>query len=391
MTRDLRLVSGSLFAWGVGEALFFYFIPLYLAELGADPLQIGGILGLVGAVMLVTHIPAGALADRLGSRRLMIAGWATGLTAAVMMFLAPSLPLFVAGLMLYNFTGFVMAPLNSYITSARGRWSVARALTTTSALFNLGGVVGAPLGGLLGGRLGLRQVYGVTALIFLLSTLMITRVQHYSGNGVPARGSARALLRTPRFLGFVGVIFFTLFALYVNWPLTPNYLEQVHDVPLGMIGVFGSLNSLGMVVLNLTLGRLAPRLGFVLAQVLVAGSALFLWRGTGALWFGMGYFLAGGYRAARNIAVSMVEGMVEPSRLGLAYGVLETASSLVMVLAPPVAGLLFRVDPPLPYPVSLLLIGLALLFTLRLQVGRAATGQRAGASPPSQPDPEVLS
>ena len=81
MTRDLRLVGTSLLCWGVGEGLFFIFLPIYLRQLGADSARIGTVLGLTTAAMAVTLIPAGALADLFGRRRLMIAGWASGIVA----------------------------------------------------------------------------------------------------------------------------------------------------------------------------------------------------------------------------------------------------------------------------------------------------------------------
>ena len=68
INRDLRLIALSLLIWGFGEGMFIYFQPVYLHELGADPVQIGGILGLAALGMLVSHIPAGALADPSGAK-----------------------------------------------------------------------------------------------------------------------------------------------------------------------------------------------------------------------------------------------------------------------------------------------------------------------------------
>src|SRR3990170_5841605 len=136
MTRDLRLLSVSLFLWGVGEGLFFYLQPIYLAQLGADAVQVGIILGLAGAAMTVTHIPAGILADRFGRKTMMIAAWLVGTVASILMFLATTLPLFVAAMVLYFLTSFVMSPLSSYVATARGGWTTGRALTTVSASFN---------------------------------------------------------------------------------------------------------------------------------------------------------------------------------------------------------------------------------------------------------------
>ena len=70
---------------------------------------------------------------------------------------------------MYSFTGFMLAPLSSYVTAVRGSWSVARALTTTNALFALGSIIGPLLGGTLGEKLGLRNIYGIASGLFLIS------------------------------------------------------------------------------------------------------------------------------------------------------------------------------------------------------------------------------
>ena len=64
MSRDLILIIFSLMTWGIGEGMFLFFQAPYLEQLGADPLEIGRILGLVSTAMAVTHLPAGYLSDR---------------------------------------------------------------------------------------------------------------------------------------------------------------------------------------------------------------------------------------------------------------------------------------------------------------------------------------
>ena len=169
MKRDLILIGLSLITWGVGEAMFFIFQPLYLQQLGADPVAIGIIFGAAGIAMTIVHIPAGHLADRLGRKPLLIASWILALLATWVMALAPSLPLFVVGMLLYNLTAFVSSPLSSYITAARGRLSVERALTMVSAFYNAGAILGPWLGGMVGERLGLRTIYFFSGSIFIIS------------------------------------------------------------------------------------------------------------------------------------------------------------------------------------------------------------------------------
>ena len=138
MEPTLIWLGAALFTWGLGESMFLLFQPIYLQQLGADPVQIGIILGAFGAVMTIAHIPAGHLSDRIGRRPMIVASWVIGIIATLLMAVARSLPFFVVGVLLYGFTAFVVSPLDSYTTAARGKWSVARAITYGSLTFNAG-------------------------------------------------------------------------------------------------------------------------------------------------------------------------------------------------------------------------------------------------------------
>jgi len=71
MNPSLLWLAAALFTWGIGEGMFFYFQPIYLAQLGANPVQIGAILGAAGVAMMLAHITAGALTDKIGARPLL--------------------------------------------------------------------------------------------------------------------------------------------------------------------------------------------------------------------------------------------------------------------------------------------------------------------------------
>jgi MFS family permease len=365
MARDLRLIGVSLLCWGMGEGLFIYLLPLYLEQLGADSIQIGIVLGIAALSMTITHIPAGALSDRIGRKRVMFAGWISGLLSAIVMYLAPNLQFFVIGMVLYHLTSFVIAPLNSYITAARGKWSVARALTTTSAMFNLGTIVGAFLGGIIGELLGLRSVFGIATIPIFISTMLALLLKHQPIE-VPIKARRYQAVLSNIVLGrFLGLASIALFGMYLSWPLTPNYLQNVRHVTLREIGTLGSINGLGLVLLNLSIGRLIANRGFVISQLVVGASTLLLWLGTGVPLFALGYFLAGGFRIARSLTVAQAEGLVSRANLGLVYGITETAMGSIYIIAPPVAGLLYRVSPTLPFPVSLGIVGGSLFLTTR--------------------------
>jgi len=76
MNVELILLSLSLFTWGIGEGMFIYFQPIYLQQLGADTMTITSVFSAFGLAMMVTHIPAGYLADRIGRKPLLVASGA---------------------------------------------------------------------------------------------------------------------------------------------------------------------------------------------------------------------------------------------------------------------------------------------------------------------------
>jgi MFS family permease len=363
MTRDLRLVSLSLLIWGFGEGMFIYFQPLYLGELGAVPAQIGGILGLAAFGMLLSHLPAGALADHFGRKSVMTASWAVGAVAAGMMAVARGLPLFTAGLVLYSFTTFVMSPMSSYVTQARGEWTPARALTTVTAGFSAGSILGPVFGGQWAEAFGLRSVYAVATGVFLVSTTLILMIHPQPVEVAKEGGRYQALLGNRRLGGFLLLVFLINFATYIAWPLTPNYLQGVHSVSVSQIGLLGSFTGLGVVVFNLALGRQQARRGLLIGEALVAGAALALWLGRGLGLFAIGYFLFAGYRTSRSLITAAIHGLVAPAELGLAFGANETVAAASLMVAAPVAGLLFAQSPALPYPVGIGLIALATLLS----------------------------
>ena len=77
----------------------------------------------------------------------------------------------------------------------------------------------------------------------------------------------------------------------------------------------------------------------------------------------LGYFLLGGFRAARPMAQAQGRELVHPSQMGLMYGTLETVNATIFIFTPPLAGYLFVIDPFLIYPLAMGLIVLAMMST----------------------------
>jgi len=363
MNRNLIIVAFSLMTWGIGEGMFIYFEPLYLEELGANPVMIGTVLGVIGFAMTISHLPAGYLSDRIGRRPLLIAAWIMGTATTCIMALSKTLPWFIVGSTAYGLTSFVISPLNSYVTAARGNLRVGRALTLISASFNIGAILGPALGGYVGNLWGLRTNFQVAAFFLLLSTILIFRIEPQPVE-VPTTSKMHAITRqiiNPRFLLFFTLIFIAIFCMYIPQPLTPNYLQNERGINLATMGLLISARGVGVVILNLLLGQLIPRVGFILAGGAVALSTLFFWNGTSSMFYLLGYLLFGGYQTARSLIIAQGRSLVDSANMGFAYGIFETGMSTAIILAPPLAGLLYSKNPTYIYSISFGLILIALV------------------------------
>ena len=364
MSRDLILVALSLFAWGLGESTFLPFQPLYLQQLGASPLKIGTILSAYGVAATLAHIPAGYLADRIGRRPMMWAAWLLGVLATGIMAMAGSLPWFVAGMLFYGLTLFVLAPMNSYITAARGNWSVGRAITLISASYNTGTILGPLLGGYIGSLVSFRGIFAVSTAIFVVSTIFILLIGRQPVEKITREENSSSLWKNTGYFSFIAVFSLATFAMYLPQPLSPNFLQNERGIDLVRIGQLYSIGGMGIVALNLLLGQLDARKGYLLGQMSVGLFAFFLWIGRNFLTYSLAYFWLGGFRTSRSLATAHIRSLVMGANMGLAYGLAETATAFAIILAPLLAGYLYEINPIWIYPLSVGLISISILFNL---------------------------
>jgi MFS family permease len=290
-------------------------------------------------------------------------GWSIGALATVFMAAAGSITPFVIGMTLYGLTMFVLAPLNSYVTAARGRWSTGRAITFVSAAFNLGASLGPLVGGWIGQTWGFRSIFVYGAALFALSNGIILLVRAQPVEAAPGRGRLRALLTNRRYLVFLGLFFLVILTTFLPQPLSPNYLQNQQGLSLIQVGQLYSIFGVGIVALSLALGQLETRLGFLLGIVAVGVFAIALGRGAGLPVFALGYFLLGGFRVSRMMAMAEIREMVSPANMGLAYGAAETVSGAATILAPGLAALIYAARPAAVYDASLIGIVLVLILT----------------------------
>lgn len=365
MNRNLSSIAVALFLWGIGEGMFFNFVPIYLdVQFHLSKYVIGLILGAFGFFMAITHIPAGRLADRFGRKPLLVIAWAFGLVSTFIMGISHALPVFLFGLAGYGLTAFVSSPLSSYVTAARGEWTVAMALSLTSASFNLGMALGPVTGGWIGDHYGMHMSFLVATGVLAFSCAAVLFVQNQPIDHHDPEAPPPSLMSNKKFLGLMVVLAFAIFSMYLSQPLTPNFLEGVRGLSLSQTGLIFTVGALGNALVAIAFSRINPRRGFLFAQVLVILFAVSIWRGSSLPIFALGYFLLGGFRAGRPMAMAQARDLVHESQMGLTYGFMETISAIISIVTPPIAGLLFERDPMIVYPlaIGLILVSLVVSF-----------------------------
>lgn len=346
--------------------MFLIFQPIYLTQLGANPQTIGMILGASGFAMMIAHIPAGYLADKIGRKPVLISAWVSGVLATWIMALSPNLNFFIAGVLLYGFTAFVSSPLNSYLTAARGSWSVGRAITTISAMFSLGSIIGPFSGGWIGSHFGLKSIYFISGSLFLLSTLLLFMIKPQPREQHDPSIPRLDLLKNKQFLRFLALSLAAVFAMVIAQPFTPKYLQEVRILSISDVGFLGTIGGIGTTIFSFTLGLFQANAGFLLGQLSMGFSSILFWKANGYGWLMTAYFLSGGFRASRSLIMALVRPYVPTSQIGLAYGITEAVLSLAGILAPISAGFLYEINPALMYPVSIIAIFLCVFLSVNL-------------------------
>jgi len=365
MSRDLKILSVAMLTWGLGEGMFYIFLPLYIQEFGAEPTLIGTILGINGLSMAISQIPSGYLADKIGRRPMMWFSWTIGVIATWVMALAPSLSLFVVGLVLYGVTSSVMAPLNTYAQGARGEWSVGRAVSFVSASYNVGGILGPVIGGFVGDSYSMRTVYFGAGIMFVVSTIIVFFISHQPVVKTAHMEGNHQLIRNKRYMKMLGIIFLVILAVTLPQPMAANFLQNQRGMSLSRIGQFGSLGALGSVVLMLAFGHRPPGVALIIGQGGLLLFSFLLWQGEGLFWIGLGYFALGGYRLSRAMTLALVRPVVREQEVGLAFGLVESLNAFANVLAPVLAGVLYDWRPVAIFPISVAVIALTMLFSMR--------------------------
>lgn len=289
--RTLYTIVAAQIVAMVGFNISIPFLPFYIQELGVTEFdQVAFWVGFISASAPVTMALAapvwGLLADRYGRKPMLVrsmlgAALMLGLMATVRS--APQLAILriVQGAL----SGTVAAATTLVATtlpSARTSYGLGLLQTAIFASNSLGPL----LGGLVGGAIGYRAAFVVSAVLLLLAGVLVLLLVHEDFTPAPRRRGGNALALTVRAIGgqpvliaMLGLLMMNSLSMQVTNPVLPLYVQTMVASARAATAATGAIvgaMALSNALSAVSVGRWASRLGRrrVLLTCLVAGSLL---------------------------------------------------------------------------------------------------------------------
>jgi DHA1 family multidrug resistance protein-like MFS transporter len=147
---SLAAASAVGFLYWTGWQATTPFLALYAVALGAGPAAVGAVLGGYSVLALLASVPAGVLAERVGSGRMMLAGCVLGSASFLVIVCGGGLGALIGGLTLLGVSQ-VTVSIGTQVEAIVGRAhkDLARAITQYFFFSSASQVMGPALGGIL--------------------------------------------------------------------------------------------------------------------------------------------------------------------------------------------------------------------------------------------------
>jgi MFS family permease len=366
-------------------ASYFIFLPLYVAELGANPAQVGVIMGIWGLTRLVFLAPSGILVDRFPTVPLIVITRALGVLGLIVAAVLPVWWLMPIPLLLTGAANIAFPAISSSIAGGASDGGRARAFTL---LYTVAPAIATVIAPLLSGQaaetVGLRATMLIGAGFASLSILAFSRLHSrpkVATDESPATYREVLAYRPVRNLCLLLAV--TLLTLTIGTTLASNFLHEVHGLEYNRIGQFGSVAAVGSILLGILFGRVKglgrPLTGITVATTCTAGMFALLMVVSGLPLLTFAYLLRGGYMVAWSLFSAALGDVTPPRLYGRTFALGEFCGGVGMAVAPLLAGPLYEWRPTAPFAVALAFCIplIALIATLARQANRTVVPEVA--------------
>ncbi len=256
-------------------AMLFPVVPPFADSLGADVTQVGFLVSLQLYVAAALVTPIGMLSDRIGRRKLLIAGICLNLASFLVYLLSSNLGMLAAARVLGGLSNGALFPATSTMivdmVAPEKRGQAMGSLTTAS---QAGSMLGPAAGGFILKHLGFQAVFLAAAVSAALSlAICLIKIRGGPISAAPASKNRAAFdwLIRRRVLAALLAISFIMFGLASVNTFLPLYGREI-AIGVDTVGLIIATLYLGSVLTRLLGGWLSDRAGR--SPVILTGLAL---------------------------------------------------------------------------------------------------------------------
>lgn len=364
----LAMVLANI-ASNLGVAL----IPLYLDQLGASITEIGFVFTILAVVSLVLQVFGGWVSDSIGRLKAVAIGSVGGVVSFFLIVAAPSWEWLILALAINRFPYALVGPsFGAFIAENSTDESRGRVYGITDMIYQITGIVGPPLGGILVAQYNYRLMFLVSAILYTMAAglriwMAATMVSSQEREAKELTwgsfgDSIKTLVTMIAGGGVVTWIFITDgvrdAAFSLSREIEPLYLSQIGGLNTQEIGLIWSIFSISMLATPLISGRLTDKHGervpismgffliFLAFSIFLTASSFPVFA---LVWvvFGLGVgLLSPAYS-------SLISKVIPHDRLGAFHGLFYGSMGLLALPAPYLGTLMWeKISPQSPFVVA---------------------------------------
>jgi len=369
----LRWFMFAMVLANIAGSMIPMFVPIYLTELGASVEQVGMVFTLSSVVILFLLVFGGWMSDSIGRLRAIAIGSVGGIIGWIFMIAAPSWQWMLVALSVNQIPYALVGPsFGAFIAENSKEEHRGRVFGITDTIYQITGVVGPPLGGLLVGAYGFKAMLVISGILYTLAAglrIWMATTMKSPQEENPQKLTAASFKSSVKSMfamlvggGVITWIFITDgvrdTAFRLSGELQPLYLEQIAGISVEQIGILGGIFSIAMMFTPMLSGKLVDkyeeRVPITLGFAMVFAAFLYFLQATNFIGFAITWVIFGtGVGLLSPAYNSLMTKVVPQKMLGIFMGLFRSSIGLISLPAPWIGAQLWeRYSPKLPFMIT---------------------------------------